>query len=927
MAVTPGTRIGPYEVIARIGAGGMGEVYRARDTKLHRDVALKVLPDTFATDPDRLARFRREAQLLAALNHPHIAQIYGFEDSGRTHALVMELVEGPTLADAIDNEHALRVDDALHVARQIADALEAAHGQGIVHRDLKPANIKLQFEDATAADLATCRVKVLDFGLAKAMDAPGAAENPSDSPTMTSPVLTGMGTILGTATYMSPEQARGRAVDRRADVWAFGVVFYEMLTGRAPFAGDDVSDTLANVLKRDPDWSALPAEVPPVIRQVLRACLQKRVKDRLADVQDVRLALDGAFDTPAPAVPAPIVSGRRRFGFVAGAAMGVVAAAAMAGALWWWHNRTASTSGSVMRLSILPPPDRPLAIPGRPTRSLAISPDGTSIVYLASVPDSADEGVQPSQLEIRSLASRTVHDLAGTQGARQPFFSPDGRWVGFLTTSGEIKKVSLTGGSPITLATHINGSGWSFGVWLPDDTIVVGDPSGLQRVSAQGGALSTIVARAPTDTGVELFNSVARTANGRALLFTLQIGHAAYGGTYRIDALRLDSNTRTRVLDNAAHPLVTPDGRHLLFERDGTLLVAPFDEAALAVTGPAVPILDEIGSDASGINTTPEWALSETGTLAYVAATDETEAIGLVARDGVFQPLAVPRGVYSVPRVSPDGRTIAFTAVTPRQTEIRLFDLARGSVTKLPADGPQSMLAWAPDGQSVAVTAEASGTTEIASTDLTGRSRTLVSGGSGGGDFLRNASLSPDGTELAYTSQVGSQLDIWKLTMAHPPAVPYLDSAAAEHSPQFSPDGHWLAYVSDESGRPQVYVRRYPQGPRVMASITGGQGPTWRRDGRELFFEGTANELPKLMAVAITPAGDATLRLGAPVPLFDLRSPDANGAVEAYAASTNGGVQYDVMPDGRHFVMLRHAESPLEIVVVPHWLDGLTSTR
>jgi Tol biopolymer transport system component/tRNA A-37 threonylcarbamoyl transferase component Bud32 len=923
MALDAGTHVGPYEVLDAIGAGGMGEVYRARDSKLHRDVALKILPAPLAGDPDRLARFRREAQLLASLNHPHIAQIHGFEDSGQTHALVMELVQGPTLADVIagrraasSGRQALEWEEALHVARQIADALEAAHECGIVHRDLKPANVKLQFAEETA-DLKTCRVKVLDFGLAKAIDAPDAARNPWDSPTMTSPTVTGVGTLLGTATYMSPEQARGRAADRRADVWAFGVVLYEMLTGRPPFAGDDVSDTLANVLKRDPDWRALPADVPPRVTQVVRLCLEKRVSDRLADVQDVRLALGGAFDAPPSSPVSSAAYGRCGLGVLVGAVSGAVVAALIAGVLWWWRGPAAPAAAPISRLSIVPPPDRPLVIGGDPTRSLALSPDGSEIVYVASVPDSSQAGARQRQLVVRALASRTVRDIPGTTNATQPFFSPDGQWVGFFTSLGELEKVSLAGGNPITLATGINGSTWSFGVWMRDGTIVFSAASALLRVPAEGGAVSALAARDPGQPGPALISSPTQTASGRTILFSVRNGFAQ--GTSRIDAIRLDSGTRVQVLEDAGSPFVTSDGRHLLFARGGASLVAPFDEATLRVTGPAVPLVDDIQRAGP-----PELAIADTGTLAYVAGNHETDAIGLVSRDGAFRPLAIPRGDYGQPRVSPDGRTLAFTAVTAKRSEVHLFDIARGRLATLPASGAESALAWSPDSQSLAVTTETPTATGIALADLAGGVRLLLKGG---GNLLRNASFSPDGTRLAYTLQQGSPLDIWMLTLGDPPSsAPFLNGAAAEHSPRFSPDGRWLAYVSNESGRAQVYIRRYPQGPRFVVSIDGGQGPVWRRDGRELFFEGVSNGLPKLMSVAVTPAGDAALRLAPPVPILDLRTADADGEVEQYEPSRSStGAEYDVLPDGTRFVMLRRAESPREIVIVPRWMDTLAS--
>ena len=470
MPITPGTRLGPYEIPAPIGRGGMGEVYRATDTNLKRQVAIKVLPESVAGDAERLARLQREAEVLASLNHPNIAAIYGLEHSDGVQALVMELVEGPTLADRIAHG-AIPVDEALPIAKQITEALEAAHEQGIIHRDLKPANIKVR-PDGT--------VKVLDFGLAKAMEpsASSLSSGLSQSPTITTPAATLKGVILGTAGYMSPEQARGQAADRRSDIWAFGAVLFEMLSGQRAFEGDDFSDTLAAVLRGDPDWEALPAGLSPTLVVFLTRCLQKDPKQRLGDIHDMRLALEGAFDTSAaPAALSILAPVPRGSAWATAVTSGLVGALMAAATLWTWTGSHPAPAAPT-RLSVNLPADRPLDLFGYPTRALAISPDGTQLVYQGIDPDvPADRAGGQTRLTLRSLPTLAVRDLPGTIDPRQPFFSPDGQWVAFFTSTGELKKVPLTGGNPIMLVENINGSRWAFGVWMEDDTIVFGTTS------------------------------------------------------------------------------------------------------------------------------------------------------------------------------------------------------------------------------------------------------------------------------------------------------------------------------------------------------------------------------------------------------------------------------------------------------------------
>lgn len=929
MALAPGTRIGPYEITASLGVGGMGEVYRAVDVRLRREVAIKVLPPAMAADTDRLARFEREAQALAAVSHPNIAGIYGVEDFEGSKALVMELVEGLTLAELLaggsgpagstsgGRRHAVAVDEALQIVRQVANALEAAHEQGIVHRDLKPANIKLR-PDGT--------VKVLDFGLAKPLELSSRRDHDANllaqSPTVTSPAMTVAGMILGTAAYMSPEQARGRAIDRRSDVWALGCVLYELLTGVPAFDGENITDTLSNVLKVDPDWTALPAEVSPRVRRVLHACLQKDPKQRLASAQDVRLALDGAFESPAPAASGPAPPRRAVLLGVAAAslAVGVLAAA------WMMRpsGEAAQAAGAIERVSIVTPPNRPVSFGGFPNRALALSPDGTQLVYVTQYA-APPTNQRRTSLVVRSLSTREVRDLPGTVGARQPFFSPDGRWIAFTTNRGELKKLALAGGNPITLVEGLDEGQWTFGVWLDDGTIVFSSgQSGLRRISDEGGAVTALTT--PDTSHDDLAHRFpAWVPAAHAILFSAQRGaDLRAGAENRIEAVDLRTGQRRVVVENGWGASVL-GGTYLLFHRQDATLVAPFDAATLTLTGPVMPFPESVRVDASA-SPVPisELAASGAGVLAYLPAADESGVLGLVTRAGVFEPLDVAPGDLSAPRVSHDGKLLAYEELRGVFREIRVYDLERGGTQRRGQVGVYSGPAvWRGRTRTLVVGGQTGTRNAIVAFEPDGTEQVLMTVPENAS--VRNLASTPDGRQFAYTTQTGSQHDIWILTPGHEPlSEPLLATPGQEQGPAFSPDGRWLAYSSTESGRAEVYVQGYPKGERFVVSVDGGANPVWRHDGRELYFAGRDGELAIMMAVAITPEG-ASLRLGKPEPLFNLNVAGPSGEPEVYGVGNNSGVGYDVLPDGR-FVMVKRPEqgTAREIVLVRHWADALT---
>ena len=738
MPLTRGTTLGPYQVTAKIGEGGMGEVWQARDTKLDRDVALKVLPEAFTSDPDRLARFEREAKVLASLNHPNIGSIYGLEEQDGIRALVLELVEGPTLADRI-KQGPIPLDEALPIAKQIAEALEAAHEQGVIHRDLKPANVKVK-ADGT--------VKVLDFGLAKAFQPDASDPNMSQSPTISlTAAATQIGVIMGTAAYMSPEQAKGKTVDKRADVWAFGCVLYEMLTGQRPFVGDDVSDTLAAVLRADVDLDALPDAIPARLRQVVRRCLQKDPKQRLHDVADLRLAMDGAFETTVPqAAEAAVAPQLQVWQRPVPVALAVLAALVITGLAVW--NLKPPDPRPVSRFDYDLPEGHQLRNANRPV--MALSADGSQFVYNT-----------PEGLYLRSMAELDARLIPGTEDfLTSPIFSPDGRWVGYYQ-NGQLKKIAVSGGTPVFLCEATN----PFGVnWGTDDTILFGQREGIMRVSANGGTPELVVA-----TEGELVHGPELLPGGEWVLFTLT---RASGPTRwdeaEIVVQSLESGERRVVWTGGSDARYVPTG-HLVYALDDDLFGVRFDLDALEVRGGPVSIVEGVQRAAAAATGTANFSFSDQGSLVYVsgAALSTDRTLALVGRNGVVEPLSVPPAQYLTPRLSPDGGKLVVQTVEDEGNVLWIYDLSDDTqIQQLTFEGDNHRPVWTPDSQRITFSSDRDGTMSLywMPADGSGAAERLTTAEEG--TFHWVGSWSPDGETLLFNVQreLTTDWDIWTLS-------------------------------------------------------------------------------------------------------------------------------------------------------------------
>ena len=911
MSLAARAQLGPYEIVSPLGAGGMGEVYRATDTRLKRQVAIKILPADVAGDADRLARFQREAEVLASLNHPHIAAVYGFEDASGVKALVMELVEGPTLQDRIA-KGAIPIDEALPIARQIAEALEAAHDQGIVHRDLKPANVKLR-EDGT--------VKVLDFGLAKGRERSPESSgvdltmNVADSPTLVSPAMSRAGVILGTAAYMSPEQARGRAVDKRTDVWAFGAVLYEMLAGVRAFEGEDVTELMAAVVKSTPNWAALPPDVPPHVVTLIQRCLDKDWKTRIGDMAVARFLLsDGAALAAASAAVPAIASPPRWRQPLPWIAAGVVAGT-LAG--WLLPRRSTGVQPSVTRLQmdVLPAEQISVSTFGgeRPSRvAMTVSPDGRRIVFVGT------RGAV-SQLYERRLDNADATPIAGTEGATGPFFSPDGAWIGFIVDN-KIKKVAAAGGPAATICDLPPGARWGAS-WGQDGTVFFAARTGIFKVASSGGTPTRLTTVDTIKGDRHLLPQLL--PGGKVLLFT---------APPNIVTMTLATGEQRTLVEGGSDARYVDAGgaRHLVYMKSGTLMAVPFDVRTAQVTGPSVALVEGImhgvnAGNASDETQVGQFAIASSGTMFYVLGgigPNREETLTWVDRTGAAKPLVdAPGRSFLNPHLSPDGRKIV-TAIRrdgSRDTDIWLYDVSNGSSLRLTLDGGGSPV-WSPDGKRIVY---ASGTNSASNLYL------IDGGGSGKPERLTTSEFSQTPASWAAGTNTIAFLQrptpdtfgIYTLPMDGPDAGKpklFLESRFALANPELSPDGRWMAYGSAESDTFEVYVQPYPgPGGKARISTAIGTEPIWTANGRELLFRGaTATTMPVFSA---TIASLSPFQANAPRVLFAAPNGvyDRTGPVRGWDASA----------DGQRLLMLRMnrtANKPVTTIhVVLNWTDEL----
>ncbi len=890
MVLTVGTRVGPYEILSALGAGGMGEVYRARDSKLNRDIAIKVLLPAVANDPERLARFRREAQVLASLNHPNIAHIHGLEDSQGLCAIVMELVEGPTLADRIA-EGPIPLEDALPIAKQIAEALEAAHEQAIVHRDLKPANIKARPDGA---------VKVLDFGLAKALDPPAATEAGgalANSPTITTPAMTQRGVILGTSAYMSPEQAKGFAADKRSDVWAFGCVLYEMLAGRRAFEGDDISETLASVIRAEPGWNALPSNVPHGVRNLIQGCLRKRKTERIGDISTALFVLT----QPDALSPAGVIrhgSVWRRVMLVVG---GVLIGAAIAASVVW--RLRPAQAAPVTRFALNLPQGQLLTV----TREvLDISPDGTRLVYSAN-----------GRLYLRSMSEFESRELPGTGPALNPVFSPDGQSVAFWGDS-RLKRIAVdTPGTAVTIC-EVGSAPYSTS-WSDAGILYSRLGMAIMRVSPNGGKPEVAVDLTASD---ELADGPELLPGGRTLLFSVAKRTAAAidrWDTAKIVAHSLDTGARTTLIEGGSDARYVPTG-HIVYVSGGTLFAVPFDLQSLSVTGGPVPVIEGVRrvSGMTGMIGVAHFAVSKSGSAVYLAGSSAPQELVVSDRNGAVEALKLPQGRYLFPRVSLDGKRLAFETIDGKEAVVSIYELSgESSVRRLTFGGNNRLPVWSGDGRRVAFQSDREGDVAVFWQPADGGAAERLTTPGRGASHVPE-SWSPDGQVLLFSETKDFITSLWTLSLRDRKATPFSDvkDSMVPTNATFRPDGRWVAYQhkAGESGQgggeATTYVQPFPPtGTRYQ--IARGGRPAWSRDGQELFFVPAPGEL-SVVRVRTEPS-------------FTFTSPTAVPRRFGFAEPYNPR-PFDTLPDGRILGVAPPGQTgsgPAQIHVVLNWFEEL----
>jgi serine/threonine-protein kinase len=907
-----GRRLGSFEVKALLGRGGMGEVYRAHDTKLGRDVAIKVLPRAFTADAGRLASLEREARVVASLNHPHIAAIHGVEESDGVRGLVLELVEGETLAERLAQSAGsarpgLSLHEALGYARQIADALEAAHEKGITHRDLKPANIKITPDGV---------VKLLDFGIAKVVTGDGPGVDLTHAG-MTMAAVTQAGLIVGTAGYMSPEQARGKSVDKRTDIWAFGCVVYEMLSGKMAFEGDTVSDTIAAILDRDPDWSTVPAETPRTVRRLLQRCLDKDPKRRLRDIGDARVELEQVISAPGEDIDAGVAvqqsrAWRRRTQLVAAAA--VVFAVSTAGLIWFTLTREDAGPGDsrVSRFTV-DLPERSVIVPTF-NASLALSPDGTHLAYTPL----------PGPVVIRRLDNVDGQPLeaSATPGFRSgPVFSPDGASIAYVDGNAPMswkrpfQKVALAGGPALKLAEYdmFHSGDWSGDGWL---YWTARYPGGIVRIRDSGGETEPVTTLDVAG-GERSHRFASLLPGGDALIYTVGFDGIDNYDEARIDLWDMRTGTKKTVIEGGMSATYLSTG-HIVYARNGKLLAVPFDAQRRDVTGTAFEVQD--GVMMSRNTGAAHYALSKRGDLAYVPGSVEggRRTLVWVDRSGKAEPLPLPPASYLYPRISPDGRTLAVEIEGPNH-DFYFYDFERTVLSKITTDGLSHDPVWSPDGARVAFRSWQAGgmTMWWMRSDRSESPERLDPAGT----RQSPVSFSPDGKFLAFDQKdPETRDDAWVLPLDgnnRPRRV--AQTPFGEGSTKFAPDGRWVAYSSDESGRPEVYVQAFPgPGPKVQISNGGGFDPVWRRSGGELYYRTQG----KMMVVSVTTSPQ--FKASAPKQLWEGRYSQGSGSSCGMPGVSSSN--YDVSADGQRFLMVRDDDASAvatKIVVVLNWREQL----